>query len=72
VDYPIFQNFIADKFFPVNLDDNIRQMHVLDWITVNNNSGNLPKKNNNKDSFMAQELKLYKNKHSFLPVILFS
>ena len=63
---------MADKFFPVNLDDNIRQMHVLDWITVNNKSGNLPKKNNNKDSFMAQELKLSKNGHSILPVILFS
>lgn len=38
VGYPTFQNFIAEKFFPLNLDDNIRQLHTFECLKVNDKS----------------------------------
>ena len=32
--YPLLQNFIVDKYFPNNIDDNIRQLHSLKDIDV--------------------------------------
>jgi hypothetical protein len=37
INYPMLQNFIIEKFFPSNIEDNINQLHALKDISAKNN-----------------------------------